>query len=87
MASQQINDPGMAKPVAWENLRTRLYKAVRASVMSRDTADDRRNLLEGWLSTLFREDSQNGLQGLVQIQRLADDSADFIEDLQFQFVQ
>jgi hypothetical protein len=59
LSSQQISGiPGIAKPVAWEGLRPRLYKAVRATVMARETTDGRRNLLERWLSTLFKEDSR-----------------------------
>jgi hypothetical protein len=59
LASEQISGiPGSAKPVAWEGLRPRLYKAIRATVMARETADARRNLLERWLSTLFQEDSR-----------------------------
>jgi hypothetical protein len=59
LTPEQISEiPGIARPAAWENLRSRLYKAVRATVMAGETADDRRNLLEGWLSTLFREDTR-----------------------------
>jgi hypothetical protein len=49
---------GIAKPVPWEGLRPRLYKAVRATLMAEETASARRNLLERWLTTLFREDSR-----------------------------
>ncbi|HZE21188.1 MAG TPA: hypothetical protein VE082_03960, partial [Desulfobaccales bacterium] len=59
MAAQQINkNLGNARPVAWEALRPRLYKAVRATVMAGETPAARRNLLERWLTTLFREDTR-----------------------------
>jgi len=59
LASTQISGiPGTDRPVPWEGLRPRLYKAIRATMMAEESPAARRDLLGRWLTTLFQEDSR-----------------------------
>jgi hypothetical protein len=59
LAATQISGiPGTDRPVPWEGLRPRLYKAIRATMMAEESGAARRDLLGRWLTTLFQEDSR-----------------------------
>jgi hypothetical protein len=59
LASHQISGGSETiGPSPWEDLRPRVYKAVRAAAMGLETSQARRELLERWLSTLFQQDAR-----------------------------
>jgi hypothetical protein len=45
-------------PGPWADLRSQVYKAVRAAAAGPESPEDRRELLDHWLSPLFQQDSQ-----------------------------
>ncbi|MEJ2671630.1 MAG: hypothetical protein P8168_05365 [Deltaproteobacteria bacterium] len=45
-------------PSPWEDLRPRVYKAIRAAALGPETSEARRKWLERRLSTLFQQDAR-----------------------------